>query len=219
MVVLVGALCALMRTVTLNRERMTILKDRLDAKIGAMLTKGDSPRVIARRLIFYDFTSAFSADEGRGFTILNEVSEHFRVPIASVRVVGSGQFGYSYFKGRDFTPKTSDLDLAIVSSLLFQKYAELSYWITDQYRNQVKFTRKDGVNTVADFREYLSTGYFRPDMMPASEQKEQWFSFFNSLSNKHADLFDNINAGIFLSDGFLEMRNANVTAEYRKAIR
>lgn len=195
---------------------MTLLKEKLDAKIGAMLSEQVSPRVIARRLVFYDFTPIFSADEDRGFLILNEVSTHFGVPFSAVRVVGSAQFGYSYFKGRDFTPKVSDLDLAIISPTLFQKYIELCYWITERYRNQVKFPRKRGVSTADEFRQNLSEGYFRPDLMPQSEHKDKWFAFFDQLTNKHVDLFDNINAGIFLSDGLLEMRNTNLAAEYRK---
>jgi hypothetical protein len=97
-------------------------------------------------------------------------------------------------------------------------YSELAYWITNRYKDLVKFSRS-GVNTAAQFRDYLSSGYLRPDLMPDSGKKEEWFQFFNRLSNKHTDLFDNINAGIFLSEGFLEMWNANVTAEYRKALR
>jgi hypothetical protein len=53
--------------------------------------------------------------------------------------------------------------------------------------------------------------------MPESEMKEKWFSFFNQLSNKHSDVFKNINGGIFMSEGFLEMRNANLADEFRKA--
>ena len=196
---------------------MTVQKDRLDGKIGAMLARKESSRFIARRLIFFDFTQIFLGDEDRGFAILNEVAEHFHVPISSVRVVGSGQFGYSYFSQRDFTPKVSDLDLAIVSPLMFQRYSELAYWITDRYQNQVKFPRKGGISAARQFRDNLSAGYLRPDLMPETPMKEQWFKFFNDLSNKYVDLFDGINAGIFMSDGFLEMRNANLITEYGKA--
>lgn len=195
---------------------MTLLKAKLDAKIEAMLLQGTSSRIIARRLIFYDATTIFSTHQERGFRILNEISEHFHVPFSDVRVVGSAQFGYSYFSGRDFTPKVSDLDLAIISPELFRKYVELCYSITDRYTNQVKFHRKDGVSTANEFRTNLSAGYFRPDLMPNSKQKDNWFAFFSELTNRYIDLFDNINAGIFLSDGLLEMRNTNLMVEYRK---
>lgn len=196
-------------------------KAALGATIAAMLATKTTPRDIARRLVIYETSHVFSSDPDRGFLILNEVAKHFRVPLSAVRVVGSGQFGYSYFKRRDFTPKVSDLDLAIISIDLFKSFSELCYWISEGYTNLVKFPRptREGVDVPTQFREYLSTGYFRPDLMPLCDHREKWFAFFNQLSNKHVDLFKNINGGIFLSESLLEMRNTNLVDEYRRTIR
>jgi hypothetical protein len=196
-------------------------KDALDETIQSMLSKSYAEREVARRLVFYDPARVFKEDTLRGFSIVNEISKYFHVPITSVRIVGSAQFGYSYFSRRDFTARVSDLDIAIVSSELFQKYSEISYWLTERYTNLVKFPppKKEGLDVPAQFREYLSTGYFRPDYMPYCEPREKWFSFFNQISNKHADLFKNINGGVFLSEALLEMRNTNLVKEFQRAAR
>ena len=52
--------------------------------------------------------------------------------------------------------------------------------------------------------------------MPTCPQKEAWFAFFNQLSNKHTALFKNVNGGVFMSAGLLEMRNTQLLDEFRK---
>lgn len=195
-----------------------VLKKSLDETIDAMLVAKLPDREIARRLLFFDPSSVLIDDPARGFDIVNEIAKQFHLPFTSVRIVGSAQFGYSYFSRRDFTARESDLDIAIVSSNLFQKYSELCYWVTDRYSNLTKFPhpKKDGVDVPGQFREFLSTGYLRPDLMPYCEHRERWFNFFDQISNKHSDLFKNINGGVFLSETFLEMRNTNLISAYRK---
>ena len=197
---------------------MTELQNKLNTKIGAMVASSTSHHVIARRLFLYDFPTVFSNDQERGFNILNAVCEHFKLPFLSVKVVGSAQTGYSYFKGHDFTPGDSDLDLAIINSDLFQYYSEEIYWLTERYSNFSQFKRQQGVSPVQDFRNYLSAGQFRPDMMPEGKLKDDWFTFFNKLSNKHTEVFKSINAGIYLSERFFVMKNSSsIISAYKKA--
>jgi hypothetical protein len=195
---------------------VTVAKDNLDTKISGMLRTETSHRVIARRLFLYDFNQVFFGDQDRGFSILNEIRDHFKVPFSAIRVAGSAQLGFSYYKHRDFLPQVSDLDIAIVCPALFQTYSEFVYWTTKRYSNLTGFSRKDGISDDTQFRSNLSIGIFRPDLMPKSEKKDDWFRFFNQLSTKHADLFKSINGGIYLSEGFFEMKNSSVVDEARK---
>jgi hypothetical protein len=197
---------------------MTEAKQKLDAKLGAMVAASAPHRFIARRLFLYDFGCVFSDKQDRGFQILNEICEKFKLSFSSVKVVGSAHTGYSYFKERDFVPGESDLDVAIISPSLFQDYSEKVYWMTRRYTDLTRFRRDQGVSPARDFREYLSSGQFRPDLMPSCQLKEDWFRFFNRLSNKHSDLFKNINSGIYLSEGFFEMKTASILEAYQKAL-
>jgi hypothetical protein len=196
---------------------MTEAKQKLDAKIEAMVNVSTPSRSVARRLFLYDPTLLFADDTDRGFAILNEVCEHFKVPFSALRIVGSAQTKYSYYKERDFVPGQSDLDIAIISSSLFQQYSQDIYLLTQGYSDLTQFFRSNGISTARGFRDYLSEGYFRPDLMPSCALKTNWFGFFSRLSNKHTALFSNINAGIFLSEAFFEMKNASIVKAYRKA--
>jgi hypothetical protein len=196
---------------------MAQTKDTLDNKIAAMISTSVAHRVIARRLFLYDFSQVFFAEQDRGFSILNSICERFNVPFSAVQVVGSAHTGYSYFSQADFKPGESDLDVAIVSSNLFQHYSQEVYWLTRRYSDLSRFSRKGGISVAQDFRNYLSSGYFRPDLMPECPLKADWWGFFNRLSNKHIDLFRNINAGIYLSEAFFEMKNASLLEAYGKA--
>jgi hypothetical protein len=192
-------------------------KENLDTKIARMLVIPHDDRTISRRLFLYDFNQTFSGDPDRGFDILNQISEHFHVPFSEIQVCGSSQVGYSYFSNRNFSPQISDLDIAIVSPRLFQQFSEWTFWTTRRYTDLTGFQIRNNVSDHRSFRDNLSAGFFRPDLMPRSLKKDAWFSFFTNLSNSHSDVFKNVNAGIYLSEGFFEMRNANLMDEYRKA--
>jgi hypothetical protein len=198
---------------------MSEAKGRLDNKIAAMISTSAPHRVIARRVFLYEFSQVFRGDEDRGFSILNAVCERFRLPFTAVQVVGSAHTGHSYFSEKDFAAGESDLDIAIISCSLFQYYAQEVYWLTHRYSDLSKFPRNEGLSTAQPFRNYLSSGYFRPDLMPNCQLKTDWLGFFNKLSNKHVDLFRNINAGVYLSEGFFEMKNASLVEAYGKASR
>jgi hypothetical protein len=196
---------------------MTDAKQRLDATIDKMVTASTSHRFITRRVFLYDFGYVFTDNQDRGFEILNAISEKFKLPFSAVKVIGSAHTGYTYFKQRDFVPGDSDLDVAIISTTLFQEYSQAVYWSTHRYSDLTKFRRIEGVSVDKDFRYYLGSGQFRPDLMPEGPLKTDWFGFFNKLSNKHVDLFRNINAGIYLSEGFFEIKNAAIVEAYKKA--
>ncbi len=196
---------------------MTEAQQKLNAKIGTMVGASLPQRFVARRLFLYDFCYVFEKNPDQGFQILNAICEKFKLPFTAVKVVGSAHTGYSYLKKRDFVPGESDLDVAIISPSLFQEYSQSVYWLTHRYSDLSRFERRDGVSTAQDFRNSLGSGQFRPDRMPTCQLKADWYSFFNKLSNSYADLFKNINAGIYLSEGFFEMKNASILEAYEKA--
>lgn len=198
-------------------EDLTLAKDNLRAKIDGMLSRSVAHRTIARRLFLYDFCQVFANDQERGFVILEAVRSWLNIDFSEIRIVGSAQLGFSCYKKRDFTPGQSDLDIAIISPSLFRQFSEEVYWLTKRYSDLTKFGFTRGVSNVEQFRNALSIGFFRPDLMPDCARKDRWREFFERLSEKHSDLFKNINGGIYLSEGFFEIKNAAVVEDIRKA--
>lgn len=193
---------------------MATSKEALDQEIEASLAHSKSPVKAVRKLFTFKGRAVLEANSLVGFEILNAVSERFNVPFRSLAVVGSAHTGYSYFKQRDFVPKESDLDLAIVDSALFLRYCELSFQATDGYTDLTAFGgQRDAPER---FKNYIFRGVFRPDLMPLCAHKRDWFAFFNQLGNKYSDLFDGINCGIYQSEVFFEAKQLPLIAEYRK---
>lgn len=175
---------------------------------------------IARKVYLTYPTMALVGDEERQFDILNEISSFFAIPINSIQVVGSAKIGQSFHKENNFTPKVSDLDVAIIDSDLFIRYSEWVFKTTKGFSNRSNFPIKNGYSTYSQYSEYVSKGIFRPDLMPKGEKRAEWTKFFGGLSKKHKDLFKSINAGIYLSQTFFELKQTKAIKDYisKKAI-
>lgn len=166
---------------------------------------------IVRKVYLTYPTKALIDKEEKQFEILNEISQFFEIPINHIQVCGSSKVGRSFHKKSVFTPKDSDLDIAIIDPNLFLKYSELVFKVTDGLVNKSKFGRSDGNQRFNSYIEYISKGIFRPDIMPSCRERADWFYFFNKLSQKHNDYFKSINAGIYQSQTFFEYKQvANI---------
>ena len=172
---------------------------------------------IARKIFLSHPTSAFKDKEEKQFEILNEVSDHFKIPITNIQVVGSSKIGQSLHKKTLFSSQSSDLDLAIIDSNLFVYYTELVYSSTKGFSDLTRFSRnKTGISNHVEYSQYLLKGIFRADLMPTGEIRADWSTFFGKLSAKHSGLFKSINAGIYLSQRFFEIKQTSAIRNYIK---
>jgi hypothetical protein len=179
--------------------------------INKGIQDGFRNEVIARKIFLTYPTFVFLDDHEMEFKILNPISTFFKIPITSVQVVGSSKTGFSFFQNCNFIKGESDLDIAIIDPILFQKYCELVMRETDGYRDLSKFSLNEntGQSNFDQYKQYITKGIFRPDLMPVCEEKKKWKNFFNRLSGDFIDLFSDINAGIYFSQVFFEYRKAN----------
>ena len=170
-------------------------------------------REIARLMFVLDPCFIFRDNRIVGFRILNSIASWFRLPLGSVKIAGSAQTGFSPIKKREFKFGESDLDIAIVSPILYQKYWEIVYESTNGYVDKTRFKVGD------DFDQFignLQNGFFRPDLMPSCKEKTDWSNFFKGISNQHSTIFKNINAGIYFSERFFEFKQMSALALLRK---
>ncbi|MEH7442066.1 hypothetical protein V7201_06965 [Bacillus sp. JJ1122] len=174
---------------------------------------------LVRKLYICYPTKAFLGKEDIGFQIFDEISNFFSIPFNQVQVVGSAKTGKSYFKFTEFIEGKSDLDIAIISPELYMRYVELSYKVTNGYRDQSLFNlNKKNVSNIHEFKKCITNGIFRPDLMPNCPQRKEWWTFFNKLSNKHHKLFKNINAGIYATQYFFEFKQIEGLDKYMNRI-
>jgi hypothetical protein len=174
---------------------------------------------LVRKLYICYPTKAFLGKEDTGFQIFDEISNFFGIPFNQVQAVGSAKTGKSYFKFTEFIEGKSDLDIAIISPELYMKYVELSYKVTNGYRDQSLFNlNKQKVSNIHEFKKCITKGIFRPDLMPNCSERKEWWAFFNILSNKHHNLFKNINAGIYATQYFFEFKQIEGLDKYMNRI-
>lgn len=176
---------------------------------------GNRPHSEIVRKIYLTYpTAVFVGNEERQFQILNEISEHFSVPIMNIQVVGSSKTGYSFHKRTVFNYLTSDLDIAIIDPNLFQHYTEWVFKNTRGFTDRTGFPFLDGRSTYSQYVSAVAKGIFRPDLMPTGKKRLSWLKFFGQLSGKNKDLFKSINGGIYLSQTFFEFKQASNITEY-----
>ena len=173
--------------------------------IEAGLKAGHSVDVISRKIYSIYPTFAFGSDYDIQFEIYNEISTFFQVPITAIQVAGSAKTGINFSKNTEYVKGSSDLDVAIVDSWLFHKYCEIVLRETYGLRDLSNFTQ----DNARSYYKYIAKGFFRPDFMPTCEAKRDWQNLFNKLSVKYIEFFSNINAGIYFSQTFFELKQSS----------
>jgi hypothetical protein len=128
--------------------------------------------------------------------------------------VGSAKTGRSFHQNRDFQPKFSDLDIAIIDSSLFNKYMEFVFTKTKRYTDKTGFRIINGTSALEVYLQYLSKGIFRPDFMPTSPKRAEWNNYFGTLSRRHDDLFKSINAVVYLNHVYFESKQRSSISNY-----
>ncbi|MDW7662652.1 MAG: hypothetical protein SCL54_14640 [Bacillota bacterium] len=113
---------------------------------------------IARKVFLTYPTKVLIGNEEKQYSILNEISQHFSIPIMSIHVVGSAKMGCSFHKDKIFTQGESDLDIAIIDAYLFQRYVEMVFKVTKGYSEKTLFDRCDGISKEREYLAYLNKG-------------------------------------------------------------
>ncbi len=186
--------------------------------IEKALEEGVAHTDIIRKVYLTYPTYAFVGDEEVQFEILNKIANFFSISINSIQVTGSGKIGRSLHKERDFDSKVSDLDISIIDSSLFVQYMEIVFKVTNGHRDGTLFPMDTllGGSIKAKYLAYLNKGMFRFDMMPSGEERAKVREFFSKLSTEYNYKFKSINAGIYLSQSFFEMKQRSAIEAHVK---
>src|SRR5258708_512627 len=152
------------------------MQDSVDARLTRFkvdLVTQSSIEIVERHIIFGD---SFGLEKDTYFTLKSVVAQHFSINPAEVVMVGSAKLGFSIAPTKRYRPFSidSDLDLAIVSSTLFDSLWEavFDYAVEKPYWAEKR-----------DFNTYLARGWIRPDKLPPGFAPGQdWWDFFRELT-------------------------------------
>jgi hypothetical protein len=153
------------------------------------------------------------------FFFKKEVAESLSVHIQDIIIVGSGKLGFSikpnndnleFYQFKDFDydyledndSEKSDLDIAIISSSLFDKQLKEIYKHTQFYTNSEFSGAKR-----KSFANYILKGWLRPDMMPDDYNISEEII---KVSKKYKKKYNrDVNIGVYKSWDYFEQYHKN----------
>lgn len=171
------------------------VEERLD-QFKEDLNKYTSIQIVRKHIIFGECCELSQQDY---FDLRSEVAAHFGLHPNEVLVVGSAKLGFSIVPDKEYTPFSdeSDIDVALVSSTLF-----------DEYWNQIfSYKEKNPYWNEHEFIGYLFQGWIRPDKFPNSKSfplGNEWWNFFQNMTSSGKYGNYNIRGGLYQSYFFLE---------------
>jgi hypothetical protein len=186
----------------------TLIQERVD-RFKQGLEKHDSRTMVHRFVLGAD---CYALTHDSHMLLKETVAKHFAVPSMEINIVGSAKLGFTISpenpRYRAFGDD-SDIDIAIVSSQLFDTYWEATYELGT-----------DGgiLPWLGQFRRYLYRGWIRPDLWPRDISfsiATEWWDFFRDLSTSGE--FDNlkIRGGLYRTWSFLESYQAEAVEKLR----
>lgn len=187
------------------------MEDRLHA-LQQGLTSNKPEYFLRKNIIFGD---SHWLESTLYYELKQEIANKFNVHPSCVFMVGSGKLGFSLSEKNIFDKQTnklketkprfrcfsdeSDLDIAIVSPILFNNYWRQVY----KYSQRKPYWPKE-----IAFKKNMFEGWMRPDQLPPSvgtfQVQKEWFEYFSELtaSGKYGDY--TIAAGLYNDWEFLE---------------
>jgi predicted nucleotidyltransferase len=172
------------------------------------ITTDDGVLDFCRRSHLHGTPKIFERNEAGFYSFRNRIAQKFGVYFREVFIMGSAKLGFSPIKKKIFD-YDSDIDVAIVSSVLFDKIMELIYTYQTQLRLNRRAVTERELVSYHRFLEYTAIGWVRPDLLPTSfkvvEMKNDWFDFFKSISYGKSEIGDyKVSAGVFKNYDYLE---------------
>lgn len=151
---------------------------------------------IIKHLYLIRPTCSFHENYDKADDILTEVSNFFKISISSIVVCGSAKLGFSLAKGTNFTPGSSDLDLAIIDAHIFSVYFDA---ILEETRNYSRGDLFIG-NNLTLYKKFVTKGMINPKYMPDIKIKRDLINFSQELSIKYRSLFESVSICFYLTE-------------------
>ena len=171
--------------------------------------------VIRKHVIFGDCW-VFRNDEY--YELKADVADHFHVHPNEVLVVGSAKLGFSiapHKRYREFGD-SSDIDIAIVSSSLFE-----GIWLQALESKESNGYFWD-VQEKKAFQDYFFRGWIRPDKLPQASNftlREDWKEYFRNLTSEGKYGVYPLAAGLYKSWYHIEHYQSNCIRSCQQELR
>jgi hypothetical protein len=196
----------------------------IDARISKFKADLASPTKDVSEIIRRHITTGDPAilDGDVYFELRRQIAQHFVLHPSSVVLVGSCRLGFSLkLKGKEprsryhHCKSSSDVDIAVVSTPLFDSYWDNVFGVVQKSRNWA--LRKDSKTFVRD----LFSGWITPgDLpnLPSFADAARWQEFFDGLTQSRVCGIRTVNARLYRDWARLEAYQAILVSECRNEI-
>ncbi|AXT34478.1 hypothetical protein D1820_05510 [Phaeobacter sp. LSS9] len=134
-------------------------------------------------------------------SIKNKMALALGQPGSAIRICGSAYWGKKYRDETPFEPGVSDLDIAIVSPLLFSQCMTEIREICAGFTDLTPFPVKGSENTYETFRQYaVKKGMLRADFLPNVPTMQKLKRIAHHVSGDYLEHFSRITTCIYDSD-------------------
>ena len=169
---------------------------------------GDDILDFCRKHVLHGTPFIFNDRDDLFYDFRKRIAVKFDISFHEVYITGSAKLGFSIFKKKNFD-LDSDIDVALISPLLFESIMKDVAAYQMQFRNNRAVVRESALIIYHEFLEYVALGWIRPDKLPISFQmntfKNDWFDFFRDISNGKSEVGNyKVAAGVFKSYEHLE---------------
>ena len=154
---------------------------------------------------------SFLLDDDSYHLLRARIAEEFGLHPNEILIVGSAKLGFSLVREQRYRPfgEESDIDVAVVSSGLFDTFAQATF---DYWRQSRYWTRYE------TYLKYLFRGWIRPDLLPPSlAEQTRWWEFFRSLTAEGTFGSYQIRAGLYKSWHYLDSYHSICIDECKRA--
>ena len=167
---------------------------------------------MASKLFLSYPTSVFLEKPEIEYQIRDRVARLYSVPISAVQVTGSAKTGFSLIKRKDFDPKHSDLDLAVIDSKLFTNYWEEAHLISNGFSAEKFNDPIDQNGSVIfgggkkRFLKYVQLGIINPEFLPSGHMRAKIISDATRVSKDFKEHFEKITIFFYASEFFFQTK-------------
>ncbi|MBF2056352.1 MAG: hypothetical protein IGQ45_03810 [Cyanobacterium sp. T60_A2020_053] len=179
--------------------------NNLDTFLNRLIYLDSEEEIIdfGRKYLIHGTPYIFNNQEDEYYEFRKKISNQFNIAFYEIYITGSAKLGFSPYKQKLFD-YDSDIDIAIVSSQLYETMLEPIYYYQMELRKARQNITLNELRQYHSFLEYTAIGWIRPDKLPLSFNveilKQEWFDFFKSISYGKSEVGDyKVSAGIFKS--------------------
>ena len=161
-----------------------------------------------RKYLIHGIPYIFTDNQDDYYEFRKRIANQFDIKFYEIYITGSGKLGFSPLKQKKFDDD-SDIDVAIISSQLYEKMLEPIYDYQMELRQARKSINVRELEQYHSFLEYTAIGWIRPDKLPKSFGvgilKQSCFDFFKSISYGRSEVGNyKVSAGVFKSYSYFE---------------